>query len=147
MSHTTAIENIVFNDIAALKLAVKELQSQGVKCSLKEKTTPRAYYANQSGMGHADYVLELQGAPYDVGFYYDKERKGYVAKTDLFAGHVAGVLGAACAPNESREQAALGKLYQTYAIHAATRQAAKQGYSVRRSVKPDGTVQLIMNVG
>jgi len=146
MSHTTEISSIVFNDIEALRLAVRDLQAAGVKCTLVEKATPRAYYQNQQGMGAADYVLQLQDCPYDVGFYHDDKAKGYVARTDLFMNHVSRVLGATASAGEKPEQAALGRLYQSYAINAATRQAAKQGYAVRRVTKPDGTVQLIMNV-
>ena len=40
----------------------------------------------------------------------------------------------------------MGKLYQAYAVNAAVRQAAKQGYRVNRVTRPDGTVQLTMTV-
>jgi hypothetical protein len=145
MSHTTEINSIVFSDVAALKLAVQELQKAGVKCTLKEKAVPRAYYANQQGMGLADYVLELQDSPYDVGFYYDTKLKGMVARTDLFLGHVSKVLGVKAGVDEKPEQAALGKLYQAYAVAATTRQAARQGYTVRKISRADGSVQLIIN--
>lgn len=146
MSHTTEISSIVFSDVEALRLAVQDLQKAGVKCTLKEKATPRAYFSNQAGMGPADYVLELQDSPYDVGFYYDTKLKGMVARTDLFLGNVARVLGVPPQANEKAEQAALGKLYHAYAVNATTRQATRQGYSVRRVTRADGSVQLIMNV-
>lgn len=147
MSHTTEIGEIVFKDMTALTAAVAEMQANGVRCSLVKDAAPRAYYQNQQGMGPANYVLKLDDAPYDVGFYKDDKKGGYVARTDLFLGHVARVLGAQAKTGESQSQAALGKLYQTYAVHATTRQAVKQGYSVRRVNKPDGTVSLVMNVG
>jgi hypothetical protein len=146
MSHTTELTDIVFTDVDALKIAVKELQRQGVKCSLKQNSTPRAYYANQAGLGQADYVLQLEDSRYDVGFYMDAKRKALVARTDLFANDVARVLGAQATGKETQQQAALGKLYHAYAVAATTRQAAKQGYSVRKVVKADGTVQLVMTV-
>ena len=147
MSHTTEINNIVFNDIDALRLAVADLNKAGVKCDLAEKSTARAYYPNQPGMsGTLDYVLRLHGSRYDVAFVKDEKAKGYVARTDLWGGDVEKVLGAKCAAGENQAQAALGKLYQSYAINAATRQAAKQGYAVRKVTKADSTVQLIMNV-
>jgi hypothetical protein len=146
VSHTTEISSIVFSDIEALRLAVRDLQKSGVRCELREKATPRAFYNNQQGMGLADYVLHLHDSPYDVGFYTDSKVKGYVARTDLFLGHVQKVLGAPAQKGEKEEQAALGRLYQAYAVNAATRQAARQGYSCRRVTKADGTVQLIMNV-
>lgn len=144
MSHTTAIDNIVFSDIAALTAAVNELNTKGVKCSLVKGGVPRAYYANQAGMGVADYVLKLDGCQYDVGFYHDKAKNGLVAKTDLFANHVAGVLGVRAGTGESSAQAALGKLNQTYAIHAATRRAVQQGMTVRRVNNQDGSVRLVV---
>lgn len=146
MSHTTEIASIVFNDIEALKLTVRDLQRAGVKCTLKSNATPRAYYSTQQGMGVADYVLELGDSPYDVGFYKQDGGKGYVARTDLFAGHVAKVLGSKADGVAEPAQAALGKLYQGYAVNATTRQAAKQGYKVTRSTAADGTVKLIMTV-
>jgi hypothetical protein len=144
MSHTTEINNIVFADIEALKAAVNELNSKGIKCTLVKGGTPRAYYQNQQGMGAADYTLQLDGSPYDIGFYTDKEKKGLVARTDLFMGHVARVLGAQASAGESQAQAALGQLYQTYAIHAATRKAVQQGMSVKRVNNADGSVRLVV---
>lgn len=144
ISHTTEIADIVFSDIAALTAAVNELASKGVKCSLTKGGTPRAYYENQQGLGPADYVLRLDGAPYDIGFYQDAKKKGLVARTDLFAGRVAGVLGAPATGKETAAQAALGRLYQTYAIHAATRKAVAQGLSVKRMNNADGSVKLVV---
>lgn len=57
MSHTSEVSNIVFADIPALRAAVNELASRGIKCALVQNATPRAYFANQQGMGAADYVL------------------------------------------------------------------------------------------
>lgn len=144
MSHTTEIADIVFTDTAALIAAVNELATRGVRCSLVKDATPRAYYSNQQGLGPAAYVLKLEDAPYDVGFYQDAKKKGLVARTDLFAGRVAGVLGAGATGKESAAQAALGKLYQTYAIHAATRKAVQQGLTVKRLNNADGSVKLVV---
>lgn len=144
MSHTTAIDNIVFTDVEALKAAVNELVSKGIKCSLVKGGVPRAYYQNQTGLGEADYVLKLDAAPYDIGFYHDKVKKGLIARTDLFANHVSRVLGATPQKGERAEQAALGKLYQTYAVHASTRKAVQQGMTVRRVNNEDGSVRLVI---
>lgn len=141
MSHTTEIKDIVFSDIEALKAAVRDLGKAGVKCSLKENVKPRMYYKDQLPV--APYVLALENASYDVGFYKE-DGKNYVAKTDFYGGSVASQLGATPAKGESADQARLGKLYQYYAVNAAARQAARQGYSVRRVTKADGTIQLIM---
>ncbi len=144
MSHTTEVNDIVFSDIEALKAAVNELNTRGVKCSLVKGGTPRAYYQNQQGMGAADYTLQLADSPYDIGFYRDNAKKGLVARTDLFMGHVSRLLGAQGQTGEKAEQAALGKLYQTYAIHAATRKAVQQGMSVKRVNNSDGSVRLVV---
>lgn len=144
MSHTSEISNIVFSDVAALKAAVTELSSKGIKCALVADATPRAYYSNQQGMGKADYVLQLQDAPYDVGFYKTGKGQGMVARTDLFGGHISRILGANPAKGESAQQAALGKLNQTYAIHAATRKAVQQGMTVQRVNNSDGSVRLVV---
>jgi len=146
MSHTTEVSGIVFKDFDALRAAVAELKSHGIKVELTEKSTPRAFYANQQGLGPADYVLRLLDAAYDVGFYMDEAKGGYVARTDLFGGSVAKTLGVERTGAETAEQAALGKLNQYYAVHAATRQAVKQGYSVRRVQKPSGVISLVMDV-
>lgn len=144
MSHTTEIGDIVFADIQALQSAVNELAAKGVKCSLVKDATPRAYYQNQSGMGKADYVLKLDDCPYDIGFYMDAKKKGLAARTDLFAGHVARVLGAQAKAGENPQMAAMGRLNQTYAIHAATRKAVAQGMSVKRVNNADGSVRLVI---
>lgn len=144
MSHTTEIGNIVFSDVEALKAAVTELNSKGVKCSLEKGGTPRAYYANQQGMGPADYTLKLHDSVYDVGFYRDATKKGLVARTDLFGGHIARVLGVKANNSETAQQAALGKLNQVYAVHAATRKAVQQGMTVRRVNNQDGSVRLVV---
>ena len=141
MSHTTEVTSVVFKDIDALKMAVKELQTAGIRCQLIENTKPRAYYQAQAGMGVAPYVLNLQDSRYDVGFYYDEKVGAHVARTDLFGGDVQRLLGAGNAAGEE-----MGKLYQGYAVNAACRQAAKQGYKVRRVTKQDGTIQLVMNM-
>ena len=145
MSHTTTVDNIVFSDMDALALAVKELTAAGVKCALVKDAKPRAFYANQAGLEVAPYVLQLQDSRFDIGFYPTGRGDGYVARTDLFANSVAGVLGAKAQGKETAMQAALGKLNQAYAIHAATRAATKKGMQVRRINKEDGTVRLVVS--
>jgi pyridoxine 5'-phosphate synthase PdxJ len=144
MSHTTEVNDIVFTDVEALKAAVNELASKGIRVSLQKGGTPRAYSAGQSGMGPADYVLKLEQSPYDVGFYNDKEKKGMVARTDFYARHVENILGVQPKNGDDPNRAKLGKLYQTYAIHAASRQAAKQGLQTRRVNNEDGSVRLVL---
>ncbi len=95
-------------------------------------------------MGPADYVIQLPDAMYDVGLYRDAKKKGLVARTDLFLNSVGKVLGATARAGESAEQAALGKLYQMYGIHAATRKAVQQGNTVNRINGADGSVRLVI---
>lgn len=142
MSHTTTISKIVFTDKAALRSAIKELKQNGVKCDLLENATPRAYYDNQQGLGTAPMVVKLHDARYDIGLYQNDELKGLEARTDFYGGTVQKVLGAKARAGEDQDQARIGKLYQMYGIHAATRKATQQGFMVRRSTKADGTVQL-----
>ena len=142
MSHTTTISAIVITDIEALRSAIKELKQNGVDCDLLEKATPRAYYSNQEGMGKADYVVRLNRAKYDVGLYKVKEKEGYELRTDLFSREVSGQLGVKPSKGETTEQAAVGKLYNMYAVHAATRTAIQKGYKVTRVNNEDGSVQL-----
>lgn len=138
MSHTTTVTSIKINSIAALQDAVAELREQGIRISLVPDAAPRAYYANQQGMGPAPYVLRLEGAPYDIGLY-GSEESGYEARTDLWAGHVQRLLGV---EGDSTPQGALGKLYQTYAVCAVVREAQSQGYSVSRERGASGDVVL-----
>lgn len=145
MSHTSEVSNILFADIPALQATIAELNSIGIKCSLEKGGTPRAYYSNQEGMGPADYVIRLQEAPYDIGLYKVAGKNAYAARTDLFMGHVSKILGVkAGKPGETPQQLALGKLYQTYAIQAATRKAVAQGNTVQRVHNADGSVRLII---
>jgi hypothetical protein len=142
MSHTTAINCIKITDISALRSAITELKSHGVKCDLLENAVPRAYYPNQEGLGKAEFVVNVKDARYDVGLYKDKEGVGYEARCDFYTGSIEDVLGAKAQKGEDIEMARLGKLYQTYAIHAATNAAVQQGYSVQRINQEGGTVQL-----
>jgi Protein of unknown function (DUF1257) len=145
MSHTTEINEVVFGDVEALKQSIKALQKQGVKCELKENEVPRAYFANQQGMGKAPIVLKLTDAQYDVGFYHDKAKGGLIARTDFYGGSVQRVLGAQITKKgETQGQAAMGKLFQMYAVTAAKRKAVQQGYSVREQKGTDGSIKLVL---
>lgn len=92
-------------------------------------------------MGNADYVIRLEDSPFDIGLYKSSDG-GFEARTDFFAGHIERLLGVKPKTAESAEQARMGKLFQTYGIHAATEAARKKGHMVRRIVKTDGTVAL-----
>lgn len=143
MSHTATVKHVLISSISALREAVKELNTLGVKCSLVENAQPRAYFSNQSGMGTAPFVLSLgNGCPYDVGFYPTHDGKGYEARTDFYQGHVAKLLGVNGSDARSPGEQQLGKLFQLYAVHAASAVARAKGHMVSRRVKPDGTITL-----
>lgn len=144
MSHTASIKAVKIQSISALRAAVQELnEKHGIKCSLVENTKPRAYFQDQPGMGLAPFVLRLDDCKYDIGFYPDP-KGGYEARTDFWQGHVEKVLGAQACSVASKEQAKLGKLFQSYGINAAMEQARKQGYTFRRQAGKDGAEQLII---
>jgi len=149
MSHTTAIKGIKIQNIAALTAAIAELNGKGVKCSLAENATPRAYFPNQPGLGLADYVVRLDDAAYDVGLY-KQEDGSYEARTDFWSSPstgkpVASILGGVATKPEYNEQSKMGRLFQAYGIHAAMHEARKQGKSVRRiDNEQTGEVKLVL---
>lgn len=142
MSHTTEIKGIVISDASALRAAIQELKSQGIRCDLLENAKPRAYYKEQGGLGQAPFVVKLHDSKYDVGLYAKTEGKGFEARTDFWNGEVEKVLGAKARKGEDETQAKLGKLFQAYAVAATVRQASQQGYTVSKQYKQDGSVQL-----
>ncbi len=126
----------------ALRTALTELKVNAV---IVRNATPRAFYKDQQGMGLADYIIELKDCPYDIGLYKAATGKGYVCRADLFQGRVAAIFGAVAKKGESHEQASMGKLFQMYAVHAATRKAIQQGMTVRRVNIADGGIRLVVN--
>jgi len=145
MSHTTTIKSVALVSKSAIQAAVRDLKAQGIKCELLENAVPRAYYTNQAGMSDkADMVLKLDDSPYDVGLY--KEGGKYEARTDLFAGQVANILGVPRSSDDtSVEQAALGKFFQAYANRAVEEQAIAQGYMVNQTKQTDGTIVMTLS--
>ncbi len=142
MSHTTTIRGIKITDVNALNGAVKELAKGGMKIALLKDAKPRSYSTNQSGMGVADYVIQLGDATYDVGLY-KQEDGSYQPRTDFYNGSVARVLGGKASKKGNEAQAQLGKLFQMYGVVAATNKARLQGYTVRRMVnKESGQIKL-----
>lgn len=143
MSHTSSVKSIVISNVEALRAAVEELNASGVRCALKENASPRAYYAGQAGLGKADYVLELKDSRYDVGFY-KSENGGYEVRTDFWGKDVEAKLGAKASGPGKSEQAKLGKLFQTYGIHAAMQEARKKGLMATRQKGADGREQVVV---
>lgn len=146
MSHTTTIGTVKITDANALKAAVRELKTEGVKCDLVEKVTARMYSAAQtSHIGVCDYVLRLHAAKYDVAFV--KQTDGsYLPVTDLYQNSVSSQIGASCpmpGTPGAHAQHAIGRLMQGYAKHAAINAARKQGYTVTGTRRDkDGNVHV-----
>jgi hypothetical protein len=149
MSHTSTISTVTIVDVHALRAAVQELKDkQGVNMTLEEDAMPRSYFgSSQQGMSeNAPFVLRLHDARYDVGLYRNEEDNGYEARCDLYDGGIRAALGSKQTGDCTPDQAALGKLYNMYSVHAATRAAAAQGHQVQRIEKEDGAVQLVVQL-
>lgn len=146
MSHTTTIGQIIFADVSALRQAAQELRERGIRCELLENAIPRAYYSNQSGMGEAPLVLKLDDSKYDVGFYPSAANPNELeARTDLYSGQVAGVLGVDAPREVSKEVASIGKLRAAYTKAAITNAAVTQGATVTSSgIQADGSQQVVV---
>ncbi len=140
MSHTATVQSIKIQSVSALRAAITELAQSGIRCSLIENATPRAYFPNQVGMGQAEFVVKLEDSPYDIGLY--KIGNEYEARTDFHAGHISKVLGAPASSLASRQQAQMGKLFQMYGVHAATEAARAKGHMVNRVVRANGKIAL-----
>lgn len=142
MSHTSSIRSIKITSITALRSAIEELSLEGIRCSLVEGGTPRAYFTNQAGMGKADYVVSLPTCKFDIGLYKGNDGS-YEARTDWFGGDIERLFGAPASTPESSEQARMGKLFQRYAVCAAQEVAKKKGLMTRRVVKEGGAIALV----
>ena len=144
MSHTTTIKAIKITNLAALRAAVAELASaKGIKISIEENAKPRAYFADQQGMGVAPIVLRLADSPYDVGVYPSNDGS-YELRADFFKGAVAKILGSPVIDPARAEQSQLGKLFQAYALNAAQMEARKKGYTTRRVPGQNGVEKLVV---
>jgi hypothetical protein len=133
LSHTTTIRNVDIKDVRAIRSAVKDLQTRGVKCELKENAKARMYYPRQTEeLGVLPFVLHLPQSQYDVGFQLQADGT-YAPVFDEWAGEVSRNLGAACAipqTDQERSMWAIGQFSQEYAKHAAINAATDQGYIV-----------------
>lgn len=136
MSHTSSIKSVQIKSVSALRAAVQALTQRGIRCTLEENATPRAYYNNQQGMGQAPFVLRLPDAQYDVGFYAQPDGT-YEARTDFFGGSVAQCIGGKATTPERRDQAQLGLLFQEYSAAAVIEQARMRGQSVVRRLNAE----------
>lgn len=146
MSHTSTVEAIAFVDLDALRSAIQELKDRGLRLDLIENATPRAYFPDQEGLGEAPYVVKLHDTKYDIGLYPRENGQGYEARCDTWGGYISDILGAQATGKEGEAQSCMGKLFNVYAIHAATRAAVRQGYAVQRIDREDGSAKLVVNL-
>lgn len=147
MSHTTKIKSVPIKSISALRAAVADLQSQGIRCELRENEKPRMYYADQLAKhlgkqdGKAEFVLHLADAAYDVGFVAEQDGS-FTPVFDSWRGEVKRVLG-----NGGEGQAGeMGKLLQAYSKAVAIESAVSQGYTVL-SCDFDSKGQIQLSIG
>jgi hypothetical protein len=144
MSHITTVTDIIFTDVKALKTAAQALKKEGIDCKLLTDSKPRAFYDNQ--MEKAPFVLSLKNSRYDVGFYMTKEGNGYIAKADFFGGEIEKQIGVKYQEGMNKNLTPMSKLYAQYTVAATVNEAVSKGYSVQRSVKSDGSIQLRIGV-
>jgi hypothetical protein len=122
MSHFTTIKTQI-KDLQALAAAVNEL---GLK--LLPNTEARGFYQQKL---KAPHVIRLKG-PYDIAVQPQPDGT-HGLTTDWWDGHVAKEVG----PN-------LGRLLQLYAVHKASMEAKKKGFSVLRRPQPNGHIKLVL---
>lgn len=140
MSHTSKIDSVKITDIDAVKQAIEDLNKMGIKCSLRENATPRAYYADQKGMGIAPYVVHLQDCTYDVGLYKSDDGKYYEPRADLFAKKIKNILGV----EGDTLQDHIGKLLNAYSARATMRAAIRKGYQCNRIQNDNGLTKKVI---
>lgn len=147
MSHNVTIDDIVINDITALRNCIAELAKEGIAISLVENAAFRSYGRN----GHeCPYVIKLDNANYDIGLIRNKENDGYKLLFDPYgAGGIRKELGvpvASCPIGAKIEQITIGKLLQQYAVCKMERDASLNGMGVQRTKAKDGTINLTVTV-
>lgn len=133
MSHTTTISQVPIKDSNALREAAKDLQKEGVPCTLVENAKPRMYYSHQEEK--CDFVLKLEKASYDIGFRKNPDGS-YSPFTDLFGGSVAAQLCAKKMPppknTQEQHQHAIGRLMAHYSKHATINTGKKAGLALKQ---------------
>ena len=122
MSHFTTIKTQI-KDIEALRSACKELN-----LPLLQKADARGYAGE---VRRGDYVIQLAG-PYDIAVNQQPDQCNGLT-TDWWNGYVEKEVGQE-----------YSKLLQLYAVHKASIEARKKGYSVLRRKQQDGSIKLIL---
>lgn len=146
MSHVVSVK-VRINSLEALKAAARD-------CGLVFRQEQRTYrwYGRYMGdsplpegfsaadLGRCDHALAVKDDPfaYEVGVVKARDGKGWVLLYDFWAqGH-----GLEFAIGKNAE-----RLAQRYAVHAATRNLARQGYRVVEQKQANGTVKLVASRG
>jgi hypothetical protein len=121
MSHFTTIQTQI-KDLEALRMACVEL-GFGLLANVEAR-----------GIGtqlRGDHVIRLKG-PCDIAL--QRQTNGtFGLSTDWWGGYVEQEVG----PN-------YGRLLQLYAVHKATREARKRGFTVQRALRTDGSIKLTL---
>ena len=122
MSHFTTIQTQI-KDLKALEAAVNELGLE-----LLANTEARGFYTQRL---KAPHVIRLKG-PYDIAVQKQSDDT-YGLTTDWWDGHVEKEVGKN-----------FGRLLQLYAVHKASMEAKKKGFSVLRRPQPNGHIKLVL---
>jgi len=117
MSHYTTLAcKLTISDVEAMKDAAKEL---GLHFKVGGKV--RYYYSH--GVQNADYVISIDGCPFDVGII--KEPNGNLRLVyDDYQGHVEKVLGKGC-----------HKLIQSTIFHKIRRACNQKGRPILKRME------------
>jgi len=120
MSHFATIQTEI-KDSAALRAACEEMG-----LPVEENAEARGYYTNRTP---GEFVIRLKG-PYDIAVNRDGNGN-YTLTTDWWEGHVEKEVG----PQ-------FGRLRQLYAVHKASVEARRKGYTVQRRKLNNGSIKL-----
>ena len=140
ISHTSRVADVRVQDIEALKSAVQDLAKQGLPVRLEENGTCRLW----SQAPRMPYVVKVGNTSgpnrFDVGFEKAKDGVGYVPVFDAHGGWLGQVLGQGqdiAKTHEERLLSNIGKLMQSYTVHALQNEAWKQGGHVQMAQQAD----------
>ena len=122
MSHFTTIKTQI-KDIEALRLACLEL-----KLPLLQTANARGYSGD---VRRGEFVIKLTG-PYDIAVNQQPDHT-YGLTTDWWDGYVEKEVGKD-----------YSKLLQLYAVHKASIEARKKGYSILRRPQQNGSIKLVL---
>ena len=114
MSHTSLVQANI-SDLESVQEACKELN-----LSIRKGGIVKSYYNDKT----ADYVISIQGCPYEVGLVWNNKEKKYNLLYDSYGGHIENKLGKNC-----------GKLVQSAAFHKVAKAAKLKGFFVSKKIE------------